>query len=78
MMPDNHSLYLWDHHNGFSEIIKPNDPTAIFPKMTEAKYAERRDLVNRGTFRAMIRKELPDGTNLITARYVLVIKSDED
>ena len=61
-----------------TEIIKPNDPRANCPKMIEAKYAEIRDLVNRGTFRAVLRTELPDGANLITARYVLAIKSDED
>ena len=46
--------------------------------MIEAKYAEIRDLVNKGTFRAFLRTELPDGANLITARYVLAIKSEED
>ena len=46
--------------------------------MTEARYAEIRDLINRGTFRSVLRAELPDGANLITARYVLAIKSDED
>ena len=37
-----------------------------------------RDLINRGTFRAVLRTEMPDGANLITARYVPAIKSDED
>ena len=36
------------------------------------------DLVNRGTFRAVLRTELPDDANHIAARYVLAIKSDED
>ena len=46
--------------------------------MLEAKYAEIRDMVNRSTFRAVLRAEFPDGTNLITGRHVLAIKSDED
>ena len=46
--------------------------------MIEAKYAEIRDLVNRGIFRAALRTEIPDSANLITARYILAIESDED
>ena len=46
--------------------------------MIQDKYAEIRDLVNGGTFRAVFRAELPDGTNLITTRHALAIKSDED
>ena len=54
-----------------TEIIKPNDPRENFLKMIEAKYAEIRDISNRGTFRAVLRTELPDGENLTIARYVL-------
>ena len=61
-----------------TEIIKPSDPKANCPKMIEAKYAEIRDLINRGTFRAILRTELPYGANLIIARCFLAIKSDED
>ena len=61
-----------------TEIIKPNDPIANCPKTIEAKYAEIRDLVNKDAFRAVLRTQLPDGENLITARYVFAIKSDED
>ena len=39
----------------------------------EVKYFEIRDLVSRGKFRAVQRIELPDGANLITAIYALVI-----
>ena len=46
--------------------------------MIEAKYAEIRDLINRGTFRAILRIELPNGANPITERYFLAIKSEED
>ena len=37
-----------------------------------------RGLVIRDTFRAVLRTEPPDGANMITARYVLSIKLDED
>ena len=46
--------------------------------MIKAKYAEIRDLINTVTFRAALRDELSDGANLITVRYVLAIKSDDD
>ena len=46
--------------------------------MIGANYAEIRDLINRGIFRAVLRTELPDGANLIVARFFLAIKSDED
>ena len=46
--------------------------------MIKAKYSEIRILVNRGPFRAVIRIELPDRENMITARYILAIKSSED
>ena len=37
-----------------------------------------RYLVNRSTFRAVLRAMLPYGTNLIRARYTVSIKSDEN
>ena len=46
--------------------------------MIEVKHAEILNLFYRGTFRVVLRTELPDGANLITTRYVLAIKSDED
>ena len=45
--------------------------------MMEAKYAEIRELDNRGTFRAVPGAELQDGESLITVKCVLAIKSDE-
>ena len=45
-----------------------------WPIMIEAKYAEIRNLIIRGTFRSVLRTELPDGANLITARHALSIR----
>ena len=33
---------------------------------------------NRGTFKVILREELPDGANALTARFVLAIKSNAD
>ena len=46
--------------------------------MIEAKYVGIWNLVNRGIFWAVLRTELPEGANLITAIYVFAIKSDEN
>ena len=46
--------------------------------MIEAKFAEIQDLFNEGSFQDVLRTEAPYGTTLITARYILAIKSDED
>ena len=61
-----------------TKIIKPNIPRENHPKMIEAKFAEISDLINRGTFRAILRIEVPDGANMITARKVFSTKSDQD
>ena len=46
--------------------------------MIKAEQDEIRDLVSRGKFKAVIRTELPDSANMITARYVMATKSKED
>ena len=46
--------------------------------MIEAKFAKIQDLVTRGTFRTVLRTELLDGANMITARYIIAKKSDEN
>ena len=48
------------------------------PKIIENKYAEIQDQDNRGIFQAVLRTELSDDASLITTRYVIFIKSDED
>ena len=46
--------------------------------MMKAKQSEIRDIINRGSFRAVLRTELLNVVNMITARYVLAIESEED
>ena len=50
------------------QIIKQNGPRPNCPENLDAKYAEIRELVNRGTFRSFFRAELPYDTNLRQAR----------
>ena len=46
--------------------------------MIEAKYAQIRNPISRVMFQAVLRTGLPDGSNTITARCVLAIKSSGD
>ena len=46
--------------------------------MIEAKYAEIRDLINKGTLRAVLRAKHLDGVNMATVRDVLATNSRED
>ena len=73
-----HCLYLGPSHYRLTEIIQGNDPKVNSPKTIEVKQDEIRDLISRGTFRAVLRTEHLDGANMITAGYVLAIKSEED
>ena len=42
--------------------------------MKEAIADEIRDLVRRGTFKVVMRAEIPQNANVLTARFVLAIK----
>ena len=46
--------------------------------MIAAKYTEIRDLLHRETFEVILKEEIPEGSNVLTARFVLAIKSIED
>ena len=65
-------------HNAISvrltEIIQASDPHAKYPRMKEARAAEIRDLVRRGTFKILLPTEIPPNANMLAARFVLAIK----
>ena len=61
-----------------TEVINNSDPRAHTEKMEQAKRAEVQELLKRGTFKVILRSELPNGANAITARFVLAIKSNAD
>eukprot|EP00171_Calliarthron_tuberculosum_P022290 IDg22290t1 len=46
--------------------------------MTEAKRAEIRELLERKTFKVILREEVPPNANILPGRFVLAIKSTED
>ena len=61
-----------------TEIIPSDDPRAKDPRMAAAIKEEVRDLLRRGTFKVILSEEIPDVANVLTARYVLAIKSKAD
>ena len=61
-----------------TEIIEPGDPRASSSEMRKAILSEVRDLLKRETFKVVLKEELPDGANTLTARFVLGIKSNAD
>ena len=66
------------HEVCMTEVITPEDPRATNTKMREAIEAEVQDLLRRGTFRKMRKRDIPPEANVLTARFVLAIKSDAE
>ena len=61
-----------------TEIIPLGDPRAYSAEMTAAKKAEIRSLLERKTFKVILKEELPTNGNILPGRFVLAIKSTED
>ena len=61
-----------------TEFIDPFDPRAKTPEMKEALMNGVRNLLNHGTFKVLLKDELPDGAKALTARFILGIKSNAD
>ena len=61
-----------------TEVVGKHDPRASSPEMKDAISNEVRDLLRRGTFKVILKEELSDGANALTARFVLAIKSNAD
>jgi len=57
-----------------TEIISSSDQRASDPRMKEAKRKEMKGLLDRGTFKIVLRSEIPDEANRLGGRYVLAIK----
>ena len=61
-----------------TDIISDKDPRASCHEMTAAKKAEIRDLLERGPFEVVIKKDVPPNANMLPGLFVLAIKSTED
>ena len=58
-----------------AEVIQSSDPRTRDLRMAKAIQEEVRDILRCGTFKVIIKEEILDGSNVLTARYVLAIKS---
>ena len=58
-----------------TEVISEKDPRAEHAEMYEARRAEIRNLMERGTFKVIPRESVPPGANVLPGRFVLAIKS---
>ena len=61
-----------------TEIITRGDPRAYYPEMTAAKKAEIKNPLERGTFKVILKDELPPDGNILPGCFVLAIKSTDD
>ena len=69
--PEDDDVYL-------TEIIPNRDERATSVEMREAKLQEIKNLLNRGTFKVILREEIPKDVNVLPGRFVLALKSTED
>ena len=61
-----------------TEIIDPTDDRATSKEMQAAKKLEIKNLLERGTFRVLLKEEIPQDGNVLPGRFVLAIKSTID
>ena len=61
-----------------TEIIENSDPRANSKEMENAKAKEIRNLLSRGTFKVILKEDIPPDGNVLPGRFVLAIKSTED
>ena len=61
-----------------TEIITRGDPRAYSPEMIAAKKAAIKNLLERGTFKVILKEELPPDGNILPGRFVLSINSTDD
>jgi Reverse transcriptase (RNA-dependent DNA polymerase) len=62
------------YSTNITEIIDKKDPRTHDPRMEAAKRKEIQGLLKRGTFKVILKSEIPDGANVLGGRYVLSIK----
>lgn len=61
-----------------TEILYPKDDRCSLPQMHEEKKKEIANLLARGTFKVILRKEVPPNGNVLPGLFVLAIRSTED
>jgi hypothetical protein len=57
-----------------TEAVENKDPRSNGPEFSAAKQKELPGLLERGTFKVVLREEIPKNAPVMTGRFVLVIK----
>lgn len=65
----------WIH---LTEVLDPDDDRAIGKEMDDAKKNEIKNLLEKGTFKVILKEEIPHDGNVLPGRFILVIKSSID
>ena len=74
-----HSLSSrYSHHTLLTDSLKRGDPRCLSPQMSNAKCTEIHQLIRRGTFKVILKEEIPPNANVLSARFVLSIRSTVD
>lgn len=61
-----------------SEVLDKNEPHARSLRMSAANKSEIKNILDRCTFKLVVRKDFPKDGNVLPGRFVLAIKSSED
>ena len=61
-----------------TEVLRREDPRCLSPQMSDAKRKEIFQLMKRGTFKVILKEEIPPHCSVLSAHFVLSIKSTMD
>ncbi len=67
-----------DYKIFLTEVFDSNDVRCTSPEMKKAKLEEIHNLIKRGTFKAILKEDVPKDGNVLPGRFVLAIKSSID
>lgn len=59
-----------------TQVVDKDEPRISSTELKKVIMAEVRDILERDTFKVILKEEIADGPNALTARYVLAIKSN--
>lgn len=71
LSPPKPSVYI-------TEILDKDNARGESPEMSKAQYNEIKVLLDRGTFKVVLERDLPEDANLMPAHLVFALKSTED
>lgn len=63
------------HNVHLSETLHPRDPRAYSQQFITAKKKEIQGLIDRGTWKVVLKEEVPKDANVLSGRFVLTIKN---